>query len=105
MARWLRKHSLNPKIPPELRARALRSANNLDALARYKAKKAQEQAAEYPTVSIRGYQVPSRDRLHEIFCESSQLNTALLREQLNHKHMLALPATPAAKTPSAPCST
>ncbi len=89
-AKRLRKHSQHETVSPERRKEMLRVANNLEALARYKAKKAQEQAAEYPTVSRTGDSVPSRDQLHEIFCESSQLDFAHLREQLNHTHMVAL---------------
>ena len=39
MATWLRKHSLHKSIPSKVRREAVRAANNLDAVARHKAKK------------------------------------------------------------------
>ncbi len=41
MAKWLRKHSLHSSVSPTLRKEAVRVAKNLDAIARCKAKKAQ----------------------------------------------------------------
>ena len=41
MAKWLRRHSLHKSVRPETRAKARRSAANLDALASHKAKKVQ----------------------------------------------------------------
>ena len=39
--KWLRKASLNRKVPKATRAEARRVAKNLDAVAKHKAKKAQ----------------------------------------------------------------
>ena len=71
-AEQLRKNSLHETVSPERRKEMLRVAKILEALARHKAKKAQEQAAEYPTVNP----VP--------------LAFAHLRDELHHAHMVAL---------------